>query len=149
MNTESYMQKEQRALQKLINFRLPHRFMTIGIIICITTVFLMFLRETLFGEESLIIRDTLQKSLLIGMLIMSITRSREEDEMIVQLRMQSYAWAFITGVLYALIMPYVEFGVSSVVNGDNETFKNLGDFQVLLFMLMVQLMCYHVLKRHR
>ena len=80
---------------------------------------------------------------------MSITRDREEDEMTIQLRMQSYAWAFITGVIYALIMPYVQFGVSSVVNNDNETLDNLGDFQVLLFMLLVQLMCYHVLKRYR
>ena len=149
METETYMQKEQRALQKLINFRLPRRFMTIGIIICAVTLLLMFFRETLFGEESLVIRDALQKSLLIGMLMISITRDSVEDEMIVQLRMQSYAWAFITGVIYALIMPYVEFGVSSVVNVDNETFKNLGDFQVLLFMLLVQLMCYHVLKRYR
>ncbi|MEO1030829.1 MAG: hypothetical protein AAFX55_05465 [Bacteroidota bacterium] len=149
MKTETYMQKEQRALLKLINFRLPRRFMTIGIIICVTTILLMVFRETLFGEESLVIRDTLQKSLLIGMLVMSITKDREEDEMTIQLRMQSYAWAFITGVIYALIMPYVEFGVSSVLNADNDTFKNLGDFQVLLFMLLVQLMCYHVLKRYR
>ncbi len=149
METECYMQKEQRTLQKLINFRLPRRFMTIGIVICVATLLLMVFRKTLFGEESLLIRDVLQKSLLIGMLIMSITRDREEDEMTIQLRMQSYAWAFITGVIYALIMPYVEFGVSSVVNNDNETLKNLGDFQVLLFMLLVQLMCYHVLKRYR
>ena len=149
MKTETYMQKERRMLQKLINYRLPRRFMTVGIFICAVSILLMFLRTTLFGEESLVIRDTLQKTLLIGMLIMSITKDREEDEMTIQLRMQSYAWAFITGVIYALIMPYVEFGVSSVVHGGNESFKNLGDFQVLLFMLLVQLMCYHVLKRYR
>lgn len=149
MNTESYMQKEQRALQKLINFRLPRQFMTVGLVLALSSIGLMFLRETLFGEESLLIRDTLQRSLLIGMLIMSITKDREEDEMTIQLRMQSYGWAFIMGVIYALIMPFVEFGVSSVVHGEGETFKSLGDFQVLLFMLMVQLMCYHVLKRYR
>jgi hypothetical protein len=149
MKTESYMQKEQRALQKLINFRLPRQFMTVGLVLALSSIGLMFLRETLFGEESLLIRDALQRALLIGMLVMSITRDREEDEMTIQLRMQSYGWAFIMGVIYALIMPFVEFGVSSVVNGDGETFKSLGDFQVLLFMLMVQLMCYHVLKRYR
>ena len=149
MKTETYMQKEQRSLQRLINFRLPRWYMTIGIMVCIITLLLMIFRTSLFGEESLIIKDALQKSLLIGMLIISITQDREEDEMTVQLRMQSYAWAFITGVFYALIMPYVEFGVSSVVNANNEVFKNLGDFQILVFMLLVQLMCYHVLKRYR
>ena len=149
MNTESYMQQERKSLQKLINFRLPRRFMSIGIVITLGSIAMMFLRTTLFGEDSETMKIAFRSTLLVGMLIMSITRDREEDEMTIQLRMQSYAWAFITGVIYALVMPYVEFGVSSVLNESNETFKNLGDFQVLLFMLMVQLMCYHVLKRYR
>ncbi|WP_353778732.1 hypothetical protein [Winogradskyella sp. 3972H.M.0a.05] len=149
MNKESYMQREQRALQKLINFRLPRTFMTIGLLLAVVAVVFMFFRTTLFGEDSEIIKSSLQKVLLVGMLLMSISRDREEDEMTIQLRMQSYAWAFITGVIYALVMPYVEFGVSSVLNADNETFTNLGDFQVLVFMLLVQLMCYHTLKRYR
>ena len=143
------MQKEQRALQKLINFRLLPQFMTIGLVLALSSIVLMFFRATLFGEASLLMRDTLQRTLLVGMLIMSITRDREEDEMTIQFRMQSYGWGFVMGVIYALIMPFVEFGVSIVVNGDGEAFKSLGDFQMLLFMLMVQLMCYHVLKRYR
>ena len=149
MDKECYAHREQRALQKLINFRLSRRFMTIGVVITLGSIAMMFLRTTVFGEDSETIKIALRSTLLIGMLIMSITRDKEEDEMVVQLRMQSYAWAFITGVIYALVMPYVEFGVSSVLNGDSETFKNLGDFQVLLFMLMVQLMSFHTLKRYR
>ena len=149
MSDESFMQREQKSLQKLINFRLPRKFMTIGMMLTLGSITLMFLRTTFFGEDSETIKTALRSTLLIGMLIMSITRDREEDEMTIQLRMQSYAWAFITGVIYALVMPYVEFGVSSVLNADNEAFKNLGDFQVLLFMLLVQLMCYHILKRYR
>jgi hypothetical protein len=69
--------------------------------------------------------------------------------MTISLRVQSYAIAFVVGVIYALVMPYVEFGVSNVVHSGGEVYKDLGDFQVLLFMLMIQLMFYHVLKRHR
>ena len=46
-------------------------------------------------------------------------------------------------------MPYVEFGVSNAVHSGGESFKDLGDFQVLLFMLIIQLMFYHNLKRYR
>jgi membrane protein YdbS with pleckstrin-like domain len=46
-------------------------------------------------------------------------------------------------------MPYIEFGVSNVVHCGGEAFKDLGDFEVLLFMLMIQLMIYHNLKRYR
>ena len=90
-----------------------------------------------------------QKTLLVGMLIMSISKDKIEDEMTIQLRAQSYMYAFVLGVIYALIMPYVEFGVSNVVNNGGEAYKDLGDFQVLLFMLMIQLMFYHNLKRYR
>lgn len=90
----------------------------------------------------------LQKTLLIGMLIMSVSKDKEEDEMIISLRSQSYAIAFVIGVLYSLVMPYVEFGVDNVVDNVSE-FKNLGDFQVLLFMLMIQLMFFHNFKRYR
>jgi hypothetical protein len=78
-----------------------------------------------------------------------LTKDKEEDEMTTQLRMQSYAWAFITGVIYALVMPYVEFGVGSILNEGEETIGTLGDFRILVFMLLVQLMSYHVLKRYR
>ena len=83
------------------------------------------------------------------MLVMSVSKDKIEDEMTISLRAQSYAIAFIVGVVYALIMPYVEFGVSNVVNSGGEVYKDLGDFQVLLFMLMIQLMFYHTLKRYR
>lgn len=87
--------------------------------------------------------------MLIGMLIISLSKDKIEDEMTISLRAQSYAIAFIVGVLYALVMPYVEFGVSNVVHSGGEAYKELGDFQVLLFMLMIQLMFYHTLKRYR
>jgi hypothetical protein len=43
----------------------------------------------------------------------------------------------------------VEFGVGSILNEGEETIGTLGDFRILVFMLLVQLMSYHVLKRYR
>jgi hypothetical protein len=80
---------------------------------------------------------------------MSVSKDKVEDEMTIRLRAQSYAIAFVIGVIYALVMPYIEFGVSNVVHCGGEAFKDLGDFEVLLFMLMIQLMIYHNLKRYR
>jgi hypothetical protein len=78
-----------------------------------------------------------------------MSKDKIEDEMTTSLRSQSYTIAFVIGVIYALVMPYVNFGVSNAVNSGSESFKDLGDFQVLLFMLMIQLMFYHNLKRYR
>ena len=149
MNKESFINCERKRFGTLLNFRLPHKFMAIGIAISVVSIVVMFVRGFVLEGDTEWLKLLLQKTLLIGMLIMSISKDKIEDEMTIQLRSQSYMIAFIVGVIYALIMPYVEFGVSNVVHDGGEVYKDLGDFQVLLFMLMIQLMFYHYLKRYR
>jgi len=149
MSVKNFEDCERKRLVKIINFRLPHVFMNIGINIVLISIACMFIRAFALDGDTAWLRLLLQKTLLIGMLIMSLSKDKIEDEMTISLRAQSYAIAFIVGVFYALIMPYVEFGVSNLVNAETEAYKDLGDFQVLLFMLMIQLMFYHVLKRSR
>ncbi len=140
---------ERNQFQKLINFRLPHVFMTVGIVIVLLSITIMFVRAFVLEGDFLWLKHLLQKTMLVGMLIMSLSKDKEEDEMTIVLRAQSYAIAFVIGVIYALVMPYVEFGVSNVMDSNGQAFKDLGDFQVLLFMLMIQLLFYHNLKRYR
>lgn len=149
MNKESFIDCERKRFVKLIKFRLPNKFLRVGIAIVGLSIIAMFARGFLFGNNSEWFKLLCQKTLLVGMLIMSISKDKIEDEMTIQLRAQSYMYAFVLGVVYALVMPYVEFGVSNVVNNGGEAYKDLGDFQVLLFMLMIQLMFYHNLKRYR
>ncbi|EDP69609.1 hypothetical protein FBALC1_05473 [Flavobacteriales bacterium ALC-1] len=149
MDKEKIIDCERNRLEKITNFRLPHKFMTVGLTVAALSIIMMFVRAFAMGGDTEWLKLLLQKALLVGMLLMSVSRDKEEDELTIKLRMQSYGWAFIVGVVYALVMPYVEFGVSNVVHSGGETYKDLGDFQVLLFMLMVQLMCYHTLKRYR
>ncbi|OUR93285.1 hypothetical protein A9Q87_04870 [Flavobacteriales bacterium 34_180_T64] len=149
MDTKKIIDCERKRFDKIIKFRLPHKFMTVGIAVAALSIAMMFVRAFVMEGETEWLKHLLQKSLLVGMLIMSISRDKHEDEMTMALRAQSYAIAFVVGVIYALVMPYVEFGVSNVVHSGGEEFKDLGDFQVLLFMLMIQLMFYHNLKRYR
>ncbi len=149
MNTEKIINCERNRFHKLINFRLSHRFMSIGIAVVILSIVVMFIRAFALDGDTLWLKQLLQKTLLVGLLLMSLSKDKIEDEMIIGLRAQSYAIAFVIGVIYALVMPYVEFGVSNAVHSGGESFKDLGDFQVLLFMLMIQLMFYHNLKRFR
>jgi hypothetical protein len=149
MNKESFIECERKRLNKITNFRLPHSFRTIGIVIAALSIVVMFVRAFIMEGDTEWLRELAKKGLLVGMLLMSISKDKEEDELTVKLRMQSYALAFVVGVAYALIMPYVEFGVSNVVHSGGETYKNLGDFQVLIFMLLIQLMSFHTLKRYR
>lgn len=149
MNMNKVSDCERNRLEKITSFRLPQYFYKVGIAIGAITIIMMFVRAFAMEGETQWLKHLLQKTFLVGMLLMSIAKDKEEDELTVKLRMQSYAWAFIIGVVYALIMPYVEFGVSNVVNSGGEAYKDLGDFQILIFMLMIQLMSYHTLKRYR
>ena len=149
MELKKYANCERRGLNKLINFRLPQYFYTVGMGIVGLSIVLMFVRAFAMDGDTEWLKLILQRTLVVGLLLMSVARDKEEDELVVKLRAQSYTYAFIVGVFYALIMPYVEFGVSNVVHSGGEAFKDLGDFQVLLFVLMVQLLCFHTLKRIR
>jgi len=149
MDTEKIMDCERKRLNKIARFRLPNQFITIGLIVALGSIAMMFFRAFAMDGEAEWLKLLLQKSLLVGMLIMSLSKDKLEDEMTISLRAQSYAIAFVVGVIYALVMPYVEYGVSNVVHSGGEPYKELGDFQVLLFMLMIQLMFYHTLKRYR
>ena len=146
MKTEEIIACENKRLEKITNYRLPHHFKKIGIGIFILS-FLGIMSKLFIDEDSTLINEISKKGLLIGMLLISISKEKIEDELTIKLRAQSYTIAFIIGVVYALVMPYVEYGVSNAVHSGGEAFKDLGDFQVLLFMLMIQLMFYYTLKK--
>ena len=149
MDVNKFAACEAKGLNKLIHFRLPYYFYKLGMAIAGISITMMFLRAFLMGEDTEWLKLVLQKTLLVGLLFISVAREKEEDELIIKLRSQSYTYAFMVGVVYALIMPYVEYGVSNALKPEGEAFHDVGDFQLLLFMLMVQLLCYHTLKRMR
>ena len=148
MKTENFIENERKGLKKMLDFRLPNVFKSIGLLIAIIAFLLLVFKGQL-AEDVTMLRSIARQGLIIGLLLISLSRDKEEDEMTVQLRAQSYAMGFIVGVLYALTMPYVEYGVANVIKSEGKGFSSLGDFQLLAFMLLVQLMFYHVLKRFR
>ncbi len=149
MGNNNFIECERKGLNKLINFRLPYYFYKLGRAIIGVSIVMMFVRAFGLDGDQEVLKEVLKKMLLVGMLLMSIAKDKDEDELIVKLRMQSYTYAFVIGVIYALVMPYVDLGVSNLVHGGGEVYKDLGDFQVLIFMLLVQLMCFSALKRMR
>ena len=148
MTLKDVAEYERKQLNKIQNYRLPVYFKYIGVILFIIS-FITIMSRLFIDDQSELVRDLAKKGLLVGMLLISISKDKEEDELTLKIRSQSYALAFVIGVIYALIMPYVDYGVSNALKAEGETLKNLGDFQILIFMLMVQLMFYYVLKRAR
>ncbi len=144
MNKESICERERSQLEKMNKFQLSHRFKKIGLTIAIGTFILMIGRKYIDNSEWL--RPILHGILLLGLLVISLSKEKLEDEFIDSLRSQSYRLAFILSIVYSLIQPLINYGVGTLLKQDDEL-QGFSYFQVLFFMLIVQLMFFWQLKR--
>jgi hypothetical protein len=144
MNKQSICERERSHLEKMNKFQLGSQFKRVGYIIALGTFVLMILRK--YIEDSEWTRSILHGTLLMGLLLISVSKEKIEDEFIETLRSQSYRLAFILAIVYALVQPLINFGVASLLNQDDEL-HGVSYFQVLFFMLIVQLLFFWKLKR--
>ena len=144
MSKQSVCERERSQLEKMNKFQLGFQYKRIGYIIAIGTFVLMIARK--YFEDSEWVRPILHGILLIGLLIISLSKEKIEDELIDSLRSQSYRLAFILAIVYSLVQPLINFGVGTLLNQDDEL-QGFNYFQVLFFMLIVQLMFFWKLKR--
>ena len=144
MSKQSICERERSHLEKMNKFQLSNQFKKIGIFIAIGTFVLMIGRK--YIENSEWIRPILQGILLLGLLIISLSKEKLEDEFIDSLRSQSYRLAFLMAIIYSLVQPLINYGVALLFN-ENDELKSFNYFQVLFFMLIVQLMFFWQLKR--
>lgn len=125
-------------------FQLSHQFKKVGYVIAVVAFILMIGRKYIDNSEW--IRPILHGILLVGLLIISLSKEKLEDEFIDSLRSQSYRLAFLIAIVYSLVQPLVNYGVGTLFN-ENEELQSFDYFQILFFMLIVQLMFFWQLKK--
>ncbi len=143
MNIKKIVEWEKRNLERMRKFQLPNRYKSIGVVVAVIA-FLAIIGGKFIEDEPSWIKQFLSNVLLVGFLLISVSKEKIEDEMIATIRMQSYSLAFILGVLYSIIQPYITYGVELLINPKDAT-TDMSYFQVLIFMLLVQLMFFHVM----
>lgn len=141
---QSICEKERSYVEKMNKFQLHHKFKKIGYILSLLAFALMIVKK--FIDEPTWVKPVLSGILLIGMLIISLAKEKLEDEYIDSLRSQSYRIAFILVIVYSLVQPLVNFGVGLLFD-ESEKLQGFDYFQVLFYMLVVQLMVFWQLKR--
>lgn len=144
MSLKSILEYDRNTLERLKHFQLPNYWKRIGGIIALTSFVLLFINAYLFDHEGL--RIVSKYIILLGLLIVSISKEKIEDEFIIQLRMQSYTFAFIAAVLLAFIQPVLNYVVDFAINGES-IFKENGDFVILWMLLSVQVFYFEIQKR--
>lgn len=145
MNKNCLAESERKGLEKMKKLQLPHKYKKIGLGIFIIFFVSLFVNAFLIHNPELKIGSKF--GLLIGLLIMSVSKEKIEDELVANLRMQSYAFAFITGVFYALALPFVDYLFNMAFSNPGAVVKDMGDFNILWMLLFVQVFYFHYLKR--
>ena len=144
MVKQSICEKEKSYVEKMNKFQLHHKYKKIGYIISFSAFALMIAKK--FIDEPNWVKPVLSGILLVGMLLISLAKEKLEDEYLESLRSQSYRIAFILVILYALVQPFINFGVGLLFD-ETEKLEGLNYFQILFYMLVVQLMVFWQLKR--
>ena len=149
MNMNHLLKWEANNLKKLQNLKLlPYRVKGIATTMVFLTIVALIAGKFLFGDYHTV-RLLIKNLLLVSLLLISIASDKVEDELTLVLRLQSYAVAFIAGVIYALVQPFANLLVEFVISTETATFAELDVKQVLFFMLLVQLFYFNVTKRMR
>jgi len=144
MKNKSFCERERSYIERMNKFQLSNKFKIIGYYFTFGVFALMIGKK--FFEEPYWVKPLLRGLLLLGMLLISISKDKIEDEFIESLRSQSYRIAFILAILYSLLQPFINYGVGLLFD-KNETMEGFSYFQVLFYMLVVQLMVFWQLKR--
>lgn len=144
MTLKNIVEHDRKLFNRLRKFQLPHRWKRIGLWVVIVTFAFMVIKR--WVDEPAWVKPLLNNIFLLGLLLISISREKIEDERVAALRSQSYGIAFITGVIYAFVQPYVGYLVELIIRPE-EASTDMSYFQVLVFMLVVQLMFFRQLKR--
>ena len=144
MKKSTICERERIQLEKMNKFQLGNPYKKVGFTVTITSFVLMIAIK--YIDNPVWLKPFLHGILLIGLLLISVSKEKIEDEYIDSLRSQSYRLAFILAIVYALLQPIVNVVVSYVLQQDNE-YESFNYFQVLFFMLIVQLLFFWKLKK--
>ena len=144
MKKSKICERERIQLEKMNKFQLRSHYKKVGFMIAIGSF--AFMIAIKYIDNPVWLKPFLHGVLLIGLLLISVSKEKIEDEYIDSLRSQSYRLAFILAIVYALVQPIVNFAVSYVLQQDNE-YESFNYFQVLFFMLIVQLLFFWKLKK--
>ncbi|WP_431136724.1 hypothetical protein [Psychroserpens mesophilus] len=147
MNLQKLQDCERTKIERWSKFQLSNAWKIKGVIISVL-IFIFLISLKFIDNEPLWAKEVLKRLLIVGFLIISLSKDREEDEMIASLRAKSYALAFVFGVLYALIQPGIEHILHTYVYEPNPS-NTFSYFEILFFMLLIQIMFFEILKRNR
>lgn len=125
---------------------LPYSFKMVGLIlIALTIIFAIITKaahiEYIHVHRSLFRTLTLN-ALILSLLFITMSKDKVEDEMTLQIRLRAMSFAFLWGVCYVVLMPFIDILF-------NDPVRTLSAQQLVLSMLIFYLLMYYIQKATR
>jgi len=145
MTVKSILECERNNLEKFEKFQLPTKYKKIGFFVAITSLVILLLSGLIPDINEF--KELFKFSLLIGLLIVSISKDKNEDEFIVKLRMISYRFAFIIGIIEILLIPIAAHLLILFTDINESAIGHTGKYDTLFVLLFVQVCIFEYLKK--
>jgi hypothetical protein len=135
-------------INKITGYQLPNKFKIIGLVLFIISI--ISISIVAFSLGNFKYNDLLDRiaktGVVLGLLIISISKEKIEDELIAKIRMQSYNYAVIGTVAYYLITPFINYAIVFVFSSVPRMEGN-NDINLLALLLTVQILTFRSLKK--
>ena len=149
MEPKAKQEGDIEKIDKFTGYQLPNKFKIVGLVVVIVSILSIVTSLKIYildvKYHELFERIALSVS-VIGLLIISISREKIEDELIGKIRMQSYNYAVIVTVLIYLILPFIHFTIVSIFSSMPKI-EGSKDVSVLGVLLMSQIFTFRKLKK--
>jgi hypothetical membrane protein len=148
MELKAKTQGDIESINNITGFQLPYKFKIYGLVIFIVSMISSILLEIYLEKYKYndLIRRIVISTAILGLLIISISKEKIEDELVLKLRMQSYNYAVIGAVIVYLTMPFINLAIvasfSSIPKMDGSK-----DVAVLGLLLTIQILTFRKLKK--
>lgn len=149
MTTKNTTEDEKNSFYKQMKELklLSHTYFKIGIGLVIMSILGIIIAKVM-GDYAVTIQ-IFKNILLVSLLVIAISKDKEEDEMTLKLRGQAFVLAFVWGVLYATVQPLISIIADFFITPEEKAWTPMSTNQVLFFMLLIQIAFYQVAKRNR
>lgn len=148
MGLKAKQEGDIEKINKITGYQLPNKFKIVGMAVFIISMILSILLDIYLENDKYqdLFKRIAVSTAILGLLIISISKEKIEDELILKLRMQSYNYAVIGAVIVYLTMPFINLAIvasfSSFPKMDGSK-----DVSVLGVLLMMQILTFRKLKK--
>ena len=123
----------------------PNYFKKVGLILILLVaavfIYLIWAQPVAIQQTKDLVKSILQSVFLAGILLIAVARDRVEDEQKQLLRLKAMATAFVFGMVYAIIDPFISLFFRTTENHDAR--------ELVGTMLIFYLVLFYILKQRR